>query len=141
MRTVRSSDRAVEAVVGYAADARGGGLAYARLTNAQSKRLLRVPFRLTAQRSQSDRAIGYAALTAVSQALRKRGVREACFVLGDSAFVQEIATGRGVEETLALPYVRLRCALNALEKFDVRAGCADDLTQRARAEVALNVAA
>ncbi len=141
MQTMRSYDPTVEAMVGYAAAEGGKGLAYARLTGVQSKQLLRIGFRVTAPEPWSDRAIGYAALTAVSRALRKRGVHEVRFLLGDPEFVEEIATGHGVGETLVLSYVRLRCALNSLAKFGVQTGATDDLTNRARAEVALNVAA
>jgi hypothetical protein len=141
MQMIRSSDPAVEAVVGYAADARGNGLAYVRLARARSKRLLRLGFRLTMPEPWSDRTIGYAALTAVSRALCKRGIRDVRFILGEPEFVEEIATGRGVGEALVLSYVRLRCTLNSLAKFAVQAGDTHDLTHRARAEVALNVAA
>lgn len=137
---MRSSDSAIVALVGYAADGRGHGVAYARATGARTRQLLRVGFR-SAARPSSDRAIAYGALTVIAQAFVKRGVREVRFVLGDAQFADEIATGRGVGETLAIPYVRLRCVLNSLAKFSVQAGVTDDLTQRARAEVALNVAA
>jgi hypothetical protein len=140
MRTMRSSDPAVEAAVGYAVNERGTGLAYARLTRPGARQLLRVGFRVAAPAS-SDRATGYTALTAVVRALCKRGFREVRFTLDDAQFVEEIATGRGVGEMLVLEYVRLRCALNSLAKFAVQAGATDDLTQRARAEVALNLAA
>jgi hypothetical protein len=130
---------AVEAVVGYAANERGNGLAYARIIGARSRKLLRAGFRIS--HPSTGRTIGYAALTAVSRLLCKRGIREVRFVLGDPQFVDEISTGRGVLEALALPYVRLRCALNSLVKFSVQAGSTDELTQRAEAEVALNVAA
>lgn len=138
---MRSSDPVIEATIGYAADARGNGLTYTRLTGSQPNRLLRIGFRVPGPAPRSDRAIGYAALTAVTQALSKHGVREVRFVVGDRGFVEEIATGRGVGETLTLAYVRLRCLFNSLAKFDVQAGPTDDLTHRARAEVALNVAA
>jgi hypothetical protein len=62
-------------------------------------------------------------------------------VVDDVAFAAEIASGTGVDEKFSIPYVRLRCALNALGTCSVQAGATDDLTQRARAEVALNVAA
>ncbi|HEY6450652.1 MAG TPA: hypothetical protein VIX60_08240 [Candidatus Cybelea sp.] len=141
MQTMRSYDPVVEAMVGYAAAEAGNGLAYVRITGAQSKQLLRIGFRVTASKPWSDRTIGYAALTAVSHALGKRGAREVRFILGNPEFVEEIATGQGVGETLVLSYVRLRCALNSLAKFGVQAGATEDLTNRARAEVVLNVAA
>ena len=46
MPTRGSSDPAVEAMVGYAADADGHGVLYARLTGAQAKWLLRFGFRV-----------------------------------------------------------------------------------------------
>ena len=141
MPNMPSSDLAVEAVVGYAADARGNGVLYARLSNPRTERLVRVGFHVTTRVPFSDRAIGYAALAALSRVLCKRGFREVSLVLGDGAFVDEVATGRGVDETMAIPYVRLRCLLNTFAKFGVQAGTTDDLTQRARAEAALNVAA
>jgi hypothetical protein len=141
MSAARSSEPALEAILGYAADSRGNGVLYAHLSGARAKRLVRLSFRVGVAPPFSDRAIGYAALTALCRALRKRGVREAHFVLADSSFVDEIATGREVGETMAIPYVRLRCVLNTFAKFGVRTGATDDLTQRARAEAALNVAA
>lgn len=136
-----SSDLAVEAVVGYAADPRGNGVLYARLSSRHAERLVRIGFRVASRAPVSDRAIGYAALAALSRVLCKRGFREVRLVLGDGAFVDEVATGRGVDETMAIPYVRLRCVLNTFATFAVRTGTTDDLTQRARAEAALNVAA
>lgn len=141
MQKTRSSDPAVEALVGYAADGRGNGIAYARVRGPRSRTLLRSGFRVATAGPSRDRATAYAALTAISRLLCKRRVREVRFVIGDSEFVDEISTGRGVGEALALAYVRLRCILNSLAAYSVQAGATDDLTQRARAEVALNVAA
>jgi hypothetical protein len=140
MRKMRRADPAVEALVGYAADAKGGAVAYARLTRPHARQLLRVSFRLAARASDSA-ALAYAALTAITKSLGKRGFRNVRFVVGDARFAQQVATGRGVDESLAIPYVRLRCALNSLATFSIQAGSTDDLTQRARAEAALNVAA
>jgi hypothetical protein len=141
MQKARSSDPAVEALVGFAGDGHGNGLAYARVTGPRSSGLVRTRFRVSQSSPVTDRAISYAALTSILQVLRKRGVREVRLVVGDQLFADEVSTGRGVGETVALPYVRLRCVLNSLAGFSVRVGPTDDLTQRARAEVALNVAA
>jgi hypothetical protein len=131
----------VEVVAGYAAGARGAGVAYARVTDEGRQNVLRLDFRVVAPRECRERAAGYAALTAIVRALCKRGIRAVRFIVGDKEFAEEIATGRRVDEKLAIPYVRLRCAMNSLASFDVQAGSADELTQRARAEAALNVAA
>ncbi len=140
MQADRVPGTTVEAEVGYAADSRGRGVAYARLTGPVAGKLLRVVFR-PAQSAAGERAGAYAALTAVVQAIVKRGCRDVRFIVGDAEFAEEITSGRGVDQRLAIPYVRLRCLLNSLAKFAVRAGAVEDLTQRARAEVALNVAA
>jgi len=135
------SGKPIEAVLGYAADEQGKGLVYAQLAGAQARRLVRAAFRVASPPPLNDRAIGYAALTAVARALSRRRISDLRFVLGDPQLVEEIATGRGVAETLSLAYVRLRCVLNSLARFTVSAGPTDDLTQRARAEVALKLAA
>lgn len=138
---MRGGNPGVEAAIGYAADARGNGVAYARLTGRRRRQLLRVAFRIAEPTRPIDRASGYAALAAVARALRKRGILHVRFLLSDVKFTDEIGGHRDLPETLALPYVRLRCALNALASFSIGAGSTDDLTQRARAEVALNLAA
>ena len=141
MRVTRESPL-VEVAAGYAAGAQGAGVAYARVSGSDGQpKVWRLGFRVSGPRECGDRAAGYAALTALVRALFKRGIRSARFVIGDQDFAREITTGNQVDERLALPYVRLRCAMNSLAKFDVQAGCTDDLTQRARAEAALNVAA
>lgn len=140
MQATRSRN-GVEVLGGYAADRRGIGLAYALLTGAQRTDLLRVTFRVSYPPAHADRAVAYAALTAIARELAKRRIFNASLVIADAQFVDEIVTGRNVPDAFAIPYVRLRCALNALAGFSVRAGSTDDLAQRARAEVALNLAA
>jgi len=140
MRATRK-DPLVEVAAGYAAGARGAGVAYARFSGDGLQNVLRVDFRVSAPRECRDRAAGYAALTAIVRALCKRGIRAVRFIVGDAEFAKEVATGRHVDERLAIPYVRLRCAMNSLADVDVQAGTTDELTQRARAEAALNVAA
>ncbi len=140
MRATRENPL-VEVVAGYATGTQGAGVAYARVTGEGRQNVLRLDFRVNAPRECRERAAGYAAMTAIVRALWKRGIRAARFIIGDEDFAEEIVTGRRVDERLAIPYVRLRCAMNSLASFDVQAGSADDLTQRARAEAALNVAA
>jgi hypothetical protein len=113
----------VVATIGYAAGERGSGLAYARLMGNGATRLIRRVFR-----------------TAVADAMAKRRLRDVRFVIGNAAVASELATRGEVPGSLALAYVRLRCALNALSAT-VTLGTTDELTQRARAEIALNLAA
>lgn len=131
---------ATDAAVGYAADQRGGGVAYARVRTAGGQHLLRVPFQ-TGRTSVPERAVGYAALTAVSRALHARGCSRIRFTLNDPSLIDDVTAHRSVPEALVLPYVRLRCALNQLEHFSLEPASESDLAQRARAEVALHVAA
>jgi hypothetical protein len=63
------------------------------------------------------------------------------FTLGDAQLVDEVRAQRDLPETLVLAYVRLRCALNALEAYAVNVGATEDLNQRAQAEAALNLVA
>ena len=140
MEAIRAPGALVEAEVGFAAGPRGRGVAYARLAGGDPPKLLRIVFHAK-NREAGERAAAYAAVTAVMQSLVRRGCREARLVVADAEFAEEISSGRGVDERLTLPYVRLRCLLNSLAKFAVKPGSVEDLTQRARAEVALNVAA
>jgi hypothetical protein len=142
MRRQRTSLQTVEAVVGYAADAGGYGVAYARVAAPTEEHLLRVPFSVRRGRDLNGREVGYGALAAIAGELRKRGVRNAVFGLDDPQLIEDLDAHRDVPEGLVLPYVRLRCALNQFTDSSLRLdGSGADLSQRARAEVALHVAA
>ncbi len=137
----RREDEVVEVAIGYAAGPQGAGVAYAGMSDPRGREVIRLPFRIARLSLVVDRAVVYAALVTVARALVRRGVRRVRFVLPENGLVDEVTTRRDVPETLALPYVRLRCALNALEDYEIRSGATDELMQRARAEVALNLAA
>jgi hypothetical protein len=140
----RSATPPLDAALGYAADERGYGVAYARLTTPGGEHLLRVSFRLGRGQAGSEyqRVAGYAALTAIAGELRRRGVESATFTLEDAQLVEDVTTHRPVPAPIVLPYVRLRCALNTFDRYALQVGNgAGDLAARARAEVALNVAA
>ncbi|HLY02605.1 MAG TPA: hypothetical protein VKR56_08905 [Candidatus Cybelea sp.] len=137
----RRGDEVLEVAVGYAAGPAGSGVAYAALNGAaEGREVVRLPFRIVRRCALMERAVAYAALVTVARALCKRGVTRAHFVMPDRQLVQE-ATTRDVPEALVLPYVRLRCALNAFDDVEIGLGATDELMQRAGAEVALNVAA
>lgn len=141
MRTTQKSAPAwMTAEVGFAAARGGTGIAYAEVTGRGQKRLLRVPFRVRA-RGAEDRVIGYAALTAIVHALRRWHVERVRLAVNDPALIADLGGQRAVPGSLVMPYVRLRCMLNQLAEFDVIEASENDLTQRARAEVALNFAA
>ncbi len=134
--------RAVNAAVGYAADDAGNGVAYARIM-LQAPRVLRVAFRVQRQPALLDREVGYAALTAVSEALRRRGFERVRFLIDDAQLRADLRKRDNLPPSLALPYVRLGCALNQFRRYEIAAmpsGDAD-LAARARSEAALHVAA
>ncbi len=135
------SDEGLEVAVGYAAGPAGSGVAYAALSGAEGREVVRLPFRIVRRCALVKRAVAYAALVTVARALCKRGVTRAHFVMPDPQFVEEVTTRCDLPEALVLPYVRLRCALNAFHDVEIRIGTTDELMQRAAAEVALNVAA
>ncbi|HEY1429716.1 MAG TPA: hypothetical protein VGF18_09085 [Candidatus Tumulicola sp.] len=141
MRTPDNGSPAwVTADVGFAANGGGTGIAYADVAGRGPTRLLRVPFRVAARGAQ-DRVVGYAALTAIARALRRWHVERVRFAIDDPALVADLGSHREVPGSLVMPYVHLRCALNQLAEVDIVEATENDLTQRARAEVAMNVAA
>jgi hypothetical protein len=135
--------RAVNAAVGYAADDAGNGVAYARIM-LQEPRVLRVAFRVQRQPALLDREVGYAALTAVCETLRRRGFERMRFLIDDAHLRTDLRRrDDNLPPPLALPYVRLGCALNQFREYEIAAMPASDadLAARARSEVALHVAA
>lgn len=133
--------QAVEVAIGFAGTPGGNGVAYASTRGPGGNEVLRLPFRIPRISPRLERSVPYAALLAVVRALQERGLRCVRFILPDPKLVDELSNRQTLPDALALPYVRLRCALNALEAFELRSGATDELTQRARAEVALNLAA
>jgi hypothetical protein len=137
----RRGDEVLEVAVGYAAGPAGNGVAYAALSGAQGREVVRLPFRIVRRCALAKRAVAYAALVTVARALCRRGVTRAHFLMPDPQFVEEVTSRCDLPEALVLPYVRLRCALNAFNDVEIGIGTTDELMQRAGAEVALNVAA
>lgn len=138
--TMKRNGRMVEATIGCAADTCGAGVAYARLAGAAEQHLLRVPFRLEAL-ERPGRAAGYAALTAVARVLRGHGVARVRFLVDDETLLGDLSGRTSVPDALVMPYVRLRCALNQFDDASFGQAASGDLAQRARAEVALRIAA
>jgi hypothetical protein len=104
--------------------------------------LVRVPFRAQRFAGLDAREVGYAALTAIADMLHERGMSSATFHLSDAQLVEDVSQHRDVPLALVLPYVRLGCALNRFDSLKLEtSSSAEDLTQRARAEVALHEAA
>lgn len=132
-----------EVAVGFAADMQGNGVAYARLgAGSERARIMRVPFSVKRYPALLDREVGYAALTAVSAALRGRGVRRVRFSIEDGRLASEVREHRDVPAPLALAYVRLGCALNQFAEYEIADPPGESqLSSRARSEVAMHAAA
>ena len=128
----------VDVEVGFGAGRGGRGIAYARIRTGAAEHLLRIGFSLRS--GFADREVGYAALTAVARALRKRRLKNVRLSVDDADLVDGLS-GSEIPETMVLPYVRLKCSLNGFDDVIVSAAQPGDLTQRARAEVALLPAA
>jgi hypothetical protein len=131
----------VRAQLGYAADPRGNGVAYVRLTSRTGERLVRVAFRVQRFAGLDGREVGYAALTVVADLLRSHGVERVEFSVPDVHLVADVNEHRDVPVPIVLPYVRLGCSLNPLREFTIAHGEDRDLSQRALSEVALQPAA
>ena len=141
MTQARPRIPSIDAVVGYAASDRGDGIAYIRAGGESGERLARVGFRVKRSTDLEGREVGYAALNAVLRALRGWGVRRVRLTVEEYHLVEALASRQDVPGAIVLPYVRLRCALNAFDAGDIVLGAESDLTQRARAEVAMFAAA
>jgi hypothetical protein len=131
----------MRAAVGYAADGRGEGVAYVRVFADRTPRVLRVPFSAQRYPGLQGREIGYAALHAVAQAVHRRGLRRVHFEVDDDSLRRDLAERRELPAALTVPYVRLRCALNAFERYGVGCTADGDLAARARSEIAMHAAA
>lgn len=131
----------VEVAVGFAADEGGAGVVYARF--ASSGTLLRVPFTVQRLPALREREVGYAALIALSPALRRRGVMRVQFGIADESLACDLRAHCDVPPRLSLPYIRLRCALNQFAAYGIANGSpeARELSARAKAELTMHAAA
>lgn len=142
--TRNKGPKAAEVRIGYAADERGDGVAYALVGAGAGETLVRAGFRVRRVGGLEGREVAYAALNAVVGALRGRGSRALDIAIADEAVVAEVDGRRPIPPALAMPYVTLRCSLNGLTQSRIRSvdpAKIADLEARARAEVTLHVAA
>ena len=134
----------MRAAAGYAADEAGNGVAYVRAQlHARAPMTLRVPFKVRRRPALLGREIGYAALNAVAQSLRRRGFERVAFMIDDARLIDELQKRESVPPALTLPYVRLGCALNQFREYEIASlEAADaDLPARARCEIDAHIAA
>ena len=133
----------VTVAVGFAANEQGEGIAYVQVGDAAKARTLRVPFSVKRYPALLDREVGYAALTVVGTILRRRGLERAHLTIDDACLTRDLHERRDVPAPLTLAYVRLRCALNQFQEYEIAnsPSSPSDLTARARSDVAMHVAA
>lgn len=133
----------VRASIGFAADQRGAGVAYVRIAGAGAGHLLRVGFSATRYPGLDGREVSYAALAAVVTTLRRNGIRSVQLEFDEAALRRDIEERRDVPAPLTVPYVRLRCALNALGQYRLAQPAAgdNDLAVRAQREITMHAAA
>ena len=136
-------NRTAEVEVAFAADALGSGVAYARVRDL-AETVVRVPFAVKRLPGCDGREVPFAALAAIVNALRSRGYARLRLALCDEGAVADARGERAIPPALAMPYVALRCAVNELRSVDFARLAPDavaELESRARAEVALRIAA
>jgi hypothetical protein len=144
MNHERKSEEAIQVVVGYGADQRGVGVAYAAIHGRRASSHLRVSFSVRRSRSLQGREVAYAALLAVAERIREHVAGPVRFIIGDDALVTDLSERRTLPAALTMPYVSLRCRLNRFRAAEVALATTSeigDLTARALAEVSLHVAA
>lgn len=127
--------------IGYAADVQGRGIAYARLQKGRRTRIVQSVFEVRRHAGLAEREVGYAALEALLRSLRVH-TPVLNIELEDLEIAADLTKRREFPVQLMLPYVRVRCALNAFQTWTITASdAARDLTSRARAELSLRIAA
>lgn len=144
MTNSRRPRPAADVAVGYAADERGRGVAYAAINTGSAVGTVRLPFAATPLPALDGRQEGYAAIGVVCAHLKARGFARVRIRIGDQRVVADLNGTGSPPKPLAMAYVKIRCALHGLgavrlqaaESIEIR-----DLIARAQAEVGLHVAA
>lgn len=143
---ISSHESFATATFGFAANSAGNGVAYIALSDEENRdeTLVRVAFRCRPLPALRGRDIAYAAAQGVATHLVRRGLRAVALVFDDVSLARDLVDHAPVPPALTIPYVRLRCTLNRFARVDFHAignPSTRDLGTRARAEVALAVAA
>jgi len=130
--------------VGFAVGERGEGIAYARIRARGCQSVERLTFRVDPSQGLRERMGAYGAVRAAASLLHRKGVKAVTIAVEDRAIVTDLEERRSLPQVLTLPYVALRCSLNRFGSAALVPAAPEDvadLASRARAEVALAVAA
>jgi hypothetical protein len=144
MTDSRRTRSAADVAVGYAADERGHGIAYAAISTGTASRVVRLTFTAPPLPALDGLESGYAAMAAVGAHLKARGFGRLRIRVGDPRVVADLNGAGSPPKALAMAYVKTRCVLHGLGAFRLEAAEPieiRDLAARARAEVGLHVAA
>jgi hypothetical protein len=144
MTTSRRLRPAADVAIGYAADDRGSGIAFAAIHTGSTTNVVRIPFRFVPLAGLDGLEGGYAAVGAVAGHAKARGFGRVRIRLADARVAADLNGGGAPPKALAMVYVKVRCALHSLgavrlepaEPVEVR-----DLQTRAKAELRLRPAA
>jgi hypothetical protein len=144
MNVSRRARQAADIALGYAADDRGHGVAYAAVSTGGATAVIRLPFNAPPMPALEGLEQGYAAIVALASHLKARGVSRARIRIAQQRVAADLSGAGTPPKSLAMLYVKARCMLRALGP--VRLETADsseirDLLARAQAEVGLHVAA
>jgi hypothetical protein len=144
MTNSRRQRPAADVALGYAADERGRGIAYAAVNTGNAVTTVRLSFAASRLTALEGLELGYAAVAVVGSHLKDRGFSRVRIRLADARVVTDLSGMGTPPKPLTMAYVRIRCVLHALgavrlefaESMEVR-----DLAARAKAEVELRLAA
>ena len=144
MAHITKTRPAADIALGFAADGRGTGVAFATIATGTARSTVRLGFRFKPLAALEGKEAGYAAVAALAAHIKARGFGRIRVRVADAGLAAELSGQRNVGPALGMAYVKTRCALYAFTSARIEAGEAveiADLQARARAEVSLTVAA
>lgn len=144
MNVSRRTRPAADVVLGYAADERGRGIAYAAVSTGNATGVVRLPFSVPPMPALEGLEQGYAAVAALASHLKARGVGRVRIRVADERVAVDLSGAGTPPKALAMLYVTARCSLRALGPIRLETGGSTDvgdLAARAQAEVGLHAAA
>ena len=144
MTNSRRTRSAADVAVGYAADDRGNGIAFAAISTGNATGIVRLSFSAPPLPGLEGLECGYAAVAAVGAHAKGRGFGRVRIRIGDARVVADLNGAGSPPKSLAMAYVKIRCILHGLGSVRLEVGEPveiRDLAARANAEVQLHVAA
>jgi hypothetical protein len=144
MNISRRTRQAADVALGYAADERGHGVAFAAVSTGSAAAVVRLPFKVRPMPALEGLEQGYAAIAAVASHLKARGVSRARIRVADERVAADLNGAGAPPKSLAMLYVSARCTLRTIGPVRLETAQSTeirDLGARAQAEVGLHAAA